>query len=108
MGIAVINEPTAKPNGIKDITWAGEFAMSGSVLAKAIDPRNRPTTSIVAKASSVLIAIRFIFYRPTSRFRLEARFGADSLQPLVRLILIQAICLEYIANLNRPFSLTLL
>ena len=31
-----------------------------------------------------------IYFRPTSAFRLEARFGADSLQRIVSLIVIRA------------------
>ena len=61
VGMAVTIAPAMQPNGINRITCIGVFAISGSVLANVTEPRSRPIASIVKKANSVLIAIRFIF-----------------------------------------------
>ena len=56
---------------------------AGTLVSEGLAQHASGTPANIAR-----IVVRYFnisLFRPTSRFRLEARFGADSLQPVVRL-----------------------
>ena len=65
--------------------------------ARSMSRVAHPEDSVIATR---MAAIYFIYYRRTSQFRLEARFGADSLQPLVRFVFLCSWLHIVVENIN--------